>query len=75
LASFEEGEQYADFNPATDNYAAYGLGALISGKVLAKTSFFTVLIVLLKKFGVFILVGVGALVKGIFSRKKSTTQG
>ena len=60
---------YADFKPDTDNYAAYGLGALITGKVLAKTGFLAMLIIFLKKFGVFIVIGIGALLKGFFSRK------
>jgi uncharacterized membrane-anchored protein len=69
IADFEKGNQYADFNPETDNYAAYGLGALITGKVLAKTGFLAMLIIFLKKFGVFIVIGIGALLKGLFSRK------
>lgn len=69
IANFETGNQYADFNPDTDNYAAYGLGALITGKVLAKTGFLAMLVIFLKKFGVFIVIGIGALLKGLFSRK------
>ncbi|MDT0582132.1 MULTISPECIES: DUF2167 domain-containing protein [Alteromonadaceae] len=69
IANFETGNQYADFNSDTDNYAAYGLGALITGKVLAKTGFLAMLVIFLKKFGVFIVIGIGALLKGLFSRK------
>jgi uncharacterized membrane-anchored protein len=45
------------------------LGALITGKVLAKTGFLAMLVIFLKKFGVFIVIGIGALLKGLFSRK------
>lgn len=72
IAQFEQGNQYADFNPDTDNYAAYGLGALITGKVLAKTGFFAIALVFLKKFGVFILVGAATLLGGFFKQKKKT---
>lgn len=72
IADFEQGKQYADFNPDTDNYAAYGIGALITGKVLAKTGFLAIALVFLKKFGVFILIGAAALFKGFFKRKKKT---
>ncbi|MCB9246054.1 MAG: DUF2167 domain-containing protein [Flavobacteriales bacterium] len=33
---FSEGNRYADFNPKYDKIAAYGIGGLIAGKVLAK---------------------------------------
>ncbi|MCR5888775.1 DUF2167 domain-containing protein [Hymenobacter sp. J193] len=33
---FAKGQQYADFNPKLDEVAAYGIGGLVAGKVLAK---------------------------------------
>lgn len=69
LADFDQGATYADFDPQIDKVAAYGIGALVAGKVLAKTGFFAIALVFLKKFGVFIVVGLGALVKGLFKRK------
>lgn len=33
---FAKGQQYADFNPGIDEVAAYGIGGLVAGKVLAK---------------------------------------
>jgi len=71
MADFNEGSKYSDFNPEIDKIAAYGIGALVAGKVLAKTGLIAVALVFLKKFGVFILVGLGALFKGIFGRKKT----
>ncbi|MCP4272830.1 MAG: DUF2167 domain-containing protein [Gammaproteobacteria bacterium] len=69
LADFDPGAQYNDFNPDMDEVAAYGLGALVAGKVLAKTGFLAMAIVFLKKFGIFIVIGIGAFVKKMFSRK------
>lgn len=33
---FVKGQQYTDFNPELDEVAAYGIGGLVAGKVLAK---------------------------------------
>lgn len=41
--NFNEGHRYADFNPDIDEVAAYGVGALVAGKVLSKVGFFAVL--------------------------------
>ena len=71
MANFDEGSRYADFNPEMDEVAAYGIGALVAGKVLTKTGFIAMALVFLKKFWIFILIGIGALFKSIFSRKKS----
>ncbi|MEL7162547.1 MAG: DUF2167 domain-containing protein [Bacteroidota bacterium] len=35
--AYNEGHRYMDFDPSMDEVAAYGVGALIAGKVLAKT--------------------------------------
>lgn len=71
LAEFDSGSQYADFDPDIDDVAAYGLGALVAGKVIAKTGFFAAALIFLKKFGVIIVIAIGAFVKRLFSRKKS----
>lgn len=70
LAEFDQGSRYSDFNPDIDKVAAYGIGALVAGKVLAKTGFIAIALVFLKKFGIFILIGLGALVRALFNRKK-----
>ncbi|MCB2375950.1 DUF2167 domain-containing protein [Hymenobacter sp. BT635] len=49
--SFSKGLQYADFNPSMDEVAAYTIGGLVAGKVLAKAG----LIGLGLKFGKVIL--------------------
>lgn len=70
LAEFDQGAKYSDFNPDIDEVAAYGIGALVAGKVLAKTGFLAILLVFLKKFGIIIVIAAGALLKALFSRKK-----
>jgi uncharacterized membrane-anchored protein len=69
LAHFEEGNLYSDFDPEIDQMAAYGIGALVAGKVIAKTGFLAVALIFLKKFGVFIVVGLAALGKMLFRKK------
>lgn len=71
LADFDQGVRYADFTPGVDKVAAYGLGALVAGKVLAKTGILAALLLFFKKFIVFIVIGIGALFKGLFGRKKA----
>ncbi len=69
LAEFNQGSRYEDFNPSIDKVAAYGLGALVAGKVIAKTGLIAAGLIFLKKFGIFILVGAGALFGKLFKRK------
>lgn len=71
IAEFDQGSTYKDFDPDLDEVAAYGIGALVAGKVIAKTGFLVVALVFLKKFGIFILLGLGALFKMVFKRKES----
>lgn len=72
FVTFNEGHRYSDFNPQYDKVAAYGIGALIAGKVAAKAGLFKILIGLLaagKKFIIIALVGAGALIKKLLGRK------
>lgn len=39
MVSFNDGHKYSEFDPDIDKVAAYGIGGLIAGKVLAKTGF------------------------------------
>ena len=70
MAEFDRGSRYSDFDPDIDEVAAYGIGALVAGKVLAKTGFLAVALLFLKKFWIYILIGLGALGSKLFSRKK-----
>lgn len=69
LAEFDPGSRYDEFDPSIDKIAAYGLGALVAGKVLAKTGFLVVALVFLKKFGIVIFIAVAAVLGKLFKRK------
>ncbi len=69
--TFLPGNQYDEFDPDIDEVAAYGIGGLIAGKVLAKVGFFA----FLAKFWKFIAIGAvavfGAFKKRIFGSKEA----
>lgn len=70
--NFGPGNTYADYNPHTDRVAAYGIGALVAGKMAAKAGFFKAIGLFLVKGWKFILIGVialGAFLKKIFAGK------
>ena len=69
MTEFNPGNRYADFNPELDKVAAYGLGALIAGKVAAKAGLFAILLVFLKKF-FFVPLAIGAWVINRIRGKK-----
>lgn len=71
IADFDQGAKYSDFDPELDEVAAYGLGALVAGKVIAKTGFIAAAIIFLKKFGVIFVIAIAAFLKRIFTRKKA----
>ncbi len=73
MANFNQGSKYADFDPSVDEMAAYGVGALVAGKVLAKTGFLAALLLFLKKFGIYILIGLAWLSKKLFFNKKEAS--
>ncbi|TGM07957.1 DUF2167 domain-containing protein [Leptospira barantonii] len=66
---FNEGNRYADFNPGLDTVAAYGIGGLIAGKVLAKAGLFALLLKFWKVIALAVLGGFGVLKKFIFREK------
>lgn len=74
MASFTPGNRYEDFNSSTDEIAAYTVGGLVAGKVLAKTGFFALLL----KGWKFILIGIvaigGAIKKFVFGKKETPTE-
>jgi uncharacterized membrane-anchored protein len=70
MSNFDEGSQYSDFDPSMDEVAAYGIGALIAGKLIAKTGILVTLLLLLKKFWFVVIMAIGAL----FGRKKSNKE-
>lgn len=70
IAEFNQGSRYEDFDPSMDQVAAYGIGALVAGKVIAKTGLLVGLLLFLKKFWVILLIGGGAILKRFFKKKE-----
>ena len=69
---FKQGMRYADFDPDMDTVAAYGIGALVAGKVAAKAGLFKLLIggiLAGKKFIAAGLLGLAALAKKVLGKK------
>ncbi|MCB0697255.1 MAG: DUF2167 domain-containing protein [Chitinophagaceae bacterium] len=69
MPKFIPGKQYKDFDHSIDKVAAYTIGGLVAGKVLAKAGFF----VLILKFWKIIAAGIAVAFAGIrkfFKRKK-----
>jgi uncharacterized membrane-anchored protein len=72
FAEFNAGHRYADFSSGTDKVAAYGIGALIAGKVAAKVGLFKLALGFIlagKKFILLALIPVAGLVKKFFGGK------
>ncbi len=64
IVEFNEGNKYSDFDPSVDAVAAWTIGGLVAGKILAKVGFFAVIL----KFWKVIAIGVVALF-GTFWKK------
>jgi uncharacterized membrane-anchored protein len=60
--AFTNGNRYADFDSKTDDVAAWTIGGLVAGKVLAKAGFFAIIMKFLK----FIILGMVAIGSGIW---------
>jgi uncharacterized membrane-anchored protein len=76
VTDFVGGQRYQDFDPAYDKVAAYGIGALVAGKVALKVGLFAKFGLLLKGLIKPILVGLallGAFLAKLFGRKKRET--
>lgn len=74
FSDFNAGQRYADFDSNTDNLAAYGIGALVAGKLAAKVGFFKLILgglLAAKKLVVVAIVAVGGFIARLFGRKKS----
>ena len=67
---FNQGNRYSDFDPSADKVAAWTIGGLVAGKVLAKVGLFAGLL----KFGKVIIIGLaaagGAIWRFITGRRK-----
>jgi len=74
MTNFNPGLRYSDFDPSVDQVAAYGIGALVAGKLAAKAGLFAkfgVLLLALKKFWILLVIGIGAFLARVFRRAKT----
>ena len=67
---FKSGEKYSDFNPSMDKVAAYGIGGLVAGKVLAKAGVFVFLLKYIKIIGIAVVAFFGKIWSMITGKKK-----
>ena len=67
---FTDGNKYADFNPEIDEVAAYGIGGLIAGKLLAKAGFFALILKFWKIIAIAVVGAFTVFKKKIFGTKK-----
>jgi uncharacterized membrane-anchored protein len=73
FADFKPGRRYADYKPGTDKTAAYGIGALVAGKMAAKAGLFKIIFAALlagKKFVLLALAGVVGVLWKLLRRNK-----
>ncbi|MEE9364252.1 MAG: DUF2167 domain-containing protein [Cellulophaga sp.] len=63
---FNDGNRYADFDADFDDVAAYGIGGLVAGKILAKVGFFAVLLKFWKIIAVAVVGGFSVFRKKFF---------
>jgi uncharacterized membrane-anchored protein len=73
IAKFKAGHTYFDFDPSVDKVAAYTIGGLVAGKLLAKAGF---LVFFLKYIKIILLAAAGGFslfknkIMGLFGKKK-----
>jgi len=67
---FKDGHKYADFIPDVDNVAAWTIGGLVAGKILAKTGFFLGLLKFWKVIALAATSGAAALWRTLTGRRK-----
>ncbi|WP_276373476.1 DUF2167 domain-containing protein [Chryseolinea sp. H1M3-3] len=68
--SYADGNKYADFNPEMDEVAAWTIGGLVAGKVLAKAGIFALVLKNIK----LIALAIGGLATGIWRWYKKKTE-
>jgi uncharacterized membrane-anchored protein len=72
MANFNDGNLYSQFDPDIDTVAAYGIGGLIAGKVLAKTGMIAMALLALKKFWFVLFLPLLWLKKRLFGSKSAS---
>lgn len=69
--TFNEGHKYSDFNPNVDKVAAWTIGGLVAGKILAKAGFFAILLKFWKVIALAIVGFGGAIWNKLSGKKKN----
>jgi uncharacterized membrane-anchored protein len=70
MSNFEAGYKYSEFNPDIDEVAAWTIGGLVAGKILAKAGLFVVLIKFWKLIALAIAGAGGSIWRFITGRRK-----
>lgn len=68
--TYAQGQKYSDFNPGVDEVAAWTIGGLVAGKLLAKVGFFAIFLKYIK----LIVIAIGAAGAGIWKWFKKKTE-
>ncbi len=68
--SFAEGQKYGDFDSKVDNVAAWTIGGLVAGKVLAKAGFFVIILKFIKPILLVLFAGGAGIWKWISGRRR-----
>ncbi|MET0466404.1 MAG: DUF2167 domain-containing protein [Chitinophagaceae bacterium] len=74
MATFTDGNRYSDFDSGTDNVAAWTIGGLVAGKMLAKVGFFAIILKYLKLIIAGVVLAGGAIWRFITGRRKKAEQ-
>lgn len=72
--TFNDGHRYGDFNSNMDEVAAWTIGGLVAGKVLAKAGFFALILKFIKPILLLLVAGGGAIWRFITGRRKEETE-
>ncbi len=70
MVAFTKGNTYADFDSKTDDVAAWTIGGLVVGKILAKAGFFAVLLKFIKPILIGVALAGGVVWRYITGRRK-----
>ncbi|MBS7562961.1 DUF2167 domain-containing protein [Mucilaginibacter sp. Bleaf8] len=74
IVHFSDGYKYKDFDPGVDKVAAWTIGGLVAGKILAKVGFFALLVKFWKLIAL-AFVSVGSFIrKKLFGRKQEPAE-
>jgi uncharacterized membrane-anchored protein len=73
--SFSDGNKYTEFDSSIDNVAAWTLGGLVAGKVLAKVGFFALILKFWKIIAIAVVAGFSAIRKFFGFKKAKSAPG